>query len=55
LRKITQDNKADNFKFVPDLNYGERWDDERLFSRYGINAQDALFMRSMIREMQFTE
>jgi site-specific DNA-methyltransferase (adenine-specific) len=54
LRKITQDNKADVFAFVPSLELDRSWTDEALQAKYGLSADEISFMRSMIREMRFT-
>jgi site-specific DNA-methyltransferase (adenine-specific) len=53
LRKITQDNKADVFAFVPDLPTDRLWTDDALCERYGLTHEERDFMRSLIREMTF--
>lgn len=53
IRKITQDNKADVFAFVPDVEMDRSWSDTLLFKRYGISSDEVSFMRSIIREMDF--
>lgn len=54
LRKITQDNKSDIFRFVPDVGFDEPWTDEKLFSRYSLNENEIFFIREMIRDVKFT-
>lgn len=54
LRKITQDNKAEVFFFVPDLPMDRVWTDEELFERYSLNEEEVAFIDTMIREMQFS-
>ena len=54
LRKITQDNKADVFAFVPKIEMQRIWTDELLFERYGLNLEEVAFINSMIRKMDFT-
>ncbi|WP_121120220.1 Eco57I restriction-modification methylase domain-containing protein [Croceibacterium ferulae] len=54
LRKITQDNKADVFAFVPALAMDKSWSDEVLSRRYALSNEDVEFMGTMIREMKFT-
>ena len=54
LRKITQDNKAEVFGFVPDLSADRVWTDQDLIKLYGLNDDEVAFMHSMIREMTFT-
>ena len=54
LRKITQDNKAEVFAFVPDLTMETEWTDEALRARYGLTKDQVAFMGSLIRDMEFT-
>ncbi|NDC74880.1 restriction endonuclease [bacterium] len=54
LRKITQDNKAEVFAFVPDLTMETDWTDEVLRARYDITQDQVTFMGSLIRKMEFT-
>jgi site-specific DNA-methyltransferase (adenine-specific) len=54
LRKITQDNKAEVFAFVPDLPMDREWTDELLVTRYGLGDGDVSFMKCMIRDAEFT-
>lgn len=53
LRKITQDNKAEVFAFVPELPMDQVWTDHALRQRYALSDDDFAFMKSMIREMIF--
>lgn len=55
LRKITQDNKADVFAFVPDVPLDRDWSDAELYSRYGLNADEVTFIESQIRVGTFGE
>lgn len=54
LRKITQDNKADNFAFVPDLPMDRIWTDDALYHRYNLSEDDVAFIHTMIRTVDFT-
>jgi Eco57I restriction-modification methylase len=54
LRKMTQDNKADVFAFVPKLDMKKEWCDSDLSLRYKLSNSDIEFMKEMIREMEFT-
>lgn len=54
LRKATQDNKVDNFSFVPDLPLDRTWSDQLLYDRYGLDADEISFIESMIRDMEFS-
>ena len=51
LRKITHNNKADVFAFVPDLPMDREWTDELLYKKYGITLEEVAFIDSMIRSM----
>lgn len=54
LRKVTQDNKADIFAFVPDLSTDTVWTDEALFNRYGLSGKEIAFIDSLIRTMDWS-
>jgi site-specific DNA-methyltransferase (adenine-specific) len=54
LRKGTQHNKADNFKFVPDLPMDRTWDDTTLYGYFKLTKKNIEFIEAMIREMKFT-
>lgn len=53
LRKITQDNKADVFSFVPDVPMDTLWTDDLLYRRYGITKSEAEFIDQMIRDVEW--
>jgi site-specific DNA-methyltransferase (adenine-specific) len=53
LKKITQDNKADNFSFVPAIPMNKKWNDELLYRRYDITDNEISFIDSMIRTMEW--
>lgn len=54
LRKITQDNKADVFSFVPNLGFQNEYTDLELIKRYSISEDEFKFMKEIIREMDFS-
>jgi site-specific DNA-methyltransferase (adenine-specific) len=54
IRKGTQDNKADTFLFVPEIDLSKKWTDESLYKLFDINDQEIMYIESMIREMNFT-
>lgn len=54
LRKITQDNKSEVFSFVPKLEMDRTWTDDLLAERYKLTQDDIVFMREMIRDMEFS-
>jgi hypothetical protein len=53
LRKGTQDNKAANFSFVPDVPLDRVWTDADLYRRYSLDENDICFIESTIRDMKF--
>jgi site-specific DNA-methyltransferase (adenine-specific) len=53
LRKMTQHNKAENFSFVPDLPMDRSWTDAMLYKKYGIADDEAAFIDTMIRTMEW--
>jgi len=53
LRKLTQDNKAENFSFVPDLPMNRSWTDGMLYKKYGITDDEAGFIDTMIRTIEW--
>jgi len=54
IRKGTQDNKADTFLFVPEIDLSKKWTDESLYKLFDITDQEIEYIDSMIREMSFT-
>lgn len=53
LRKPTQHNKADTFRFVPNLPMNKKWTDNDLYSYFGFTPTEIAFVDAMIREMAF--
>jgi site-specific DNA-methyltransferase (adenine-specific) len=53
LRKPAQHNKADVFRFVPDLVLDHDWTDEELYQRYGLSTSETEFIDTIIRTMEF--
>jgi hypothetical protein len=51
LAKITQDGTAKVYQFVPIQNFNEPWTDEKLYAKYGLNAEEIAYIESMIRPM----
>jgi site-specific DNA-methyltransferase (adenine-specific) len=51
LRKNTQHNTRDRFRFVPKLDMNITWTDEMLFERYSLSEDEILFIKSQIKEM----
>lgn len=51
LRKMTQDNKAENFSFVPDLPMNRSWTDKDLYKKYKLTLDEIDFIEKMIRPM----
>jgi site-specific DNA-methyltransferase (adenine-specific) len=55
LRKMTQDNKAESFTFVPDLALEKVWTDPLLYKRYDLRAEEVQFIEAMIRHMDYED
>ncbi|MGO1435850.1 MAG: Eco57I restriction-modification methylase domain-containing protein [Canibacter sp.] len=55
LRKVTQDNKAESFQFVPDLPLDRVWSDQDLYERYGLTEEEVCFVESQIRTMRYID
>ena len=51
LLKNTQHLSKGKFQFVPKLDMKERWDDKKLFKKFGITDSEITFIESLIREM----
>jgi site-specific DNA-methyltransferase (adenine-specific) len=52
---FSQDITKDRFKFVPIQDSSHPWDDEQLYKKYGITAEEQKYIESRIREMPITE
>lgn len=48
-RKTTQDVTPDRFRFVPQLDMRERWDDEKLYEHFGLSAAEVTHIEASIR------
>lgn len=51
LRKITQDTKADTYKWVPQQSWDRLWTDKMLYEKYDLTEDEIEFIESMIRPM----
>lgn len=49
IRKPTQDNSQEKFRFIPDLPMNQVWTDEELYLRYGIDQSQIEHIESVIR------
>ena len=52
LVKNTQNLARGGFRFLPVLNMEEEWNDEKLFSYFGINHDEIEFIDSIVRPME---
>ncbi len=52
LRKITQDATKRVYSFVPMQDFSEPWTDEKLYKKYGLDADEIAFIESMVRPME---
>lgn len=49
LRKITQNNSRDKFRFIPQVELDRTWTDEDLYARYSITEDEQAFIAKQIR------
>jgi site-specific DNA-methyltransferase (adenine-specific) len=49
---VSQDITKDRFAFVPILDFTQTWNDEKLYEKYGIDADEQAFIESVIRPME---
>lgn len=52
LNKPTQHATSKVYQFVPLQNFNEKWNDDKLFKKYGLNDEDIKFIDSVIRPME---
>lgn len=52
LHKPSQDAARAVYTFVPTQNFNEKWDDQKLFKKYGVSEDEIEFINSMIRPME---
>ena len=48
LVKITQNTMKKAYSFIPVQNFNEKWSDERLYERYGLNKTEIEFIEKMV-------
>ena len=51
---LTQNITKGKFIFVPNLSMKEKWDDEKLYAKYGFTVDEIAFIESMIRPMDLS-
>ena len=49
---MTQDITKDKYSFVPMQDFNEEWTDEKLYQKYGLDADEIAFIESKIRPME---
>ncbi len=52
LKKNTQDATAKVYELVPMQDFTQSWNDEKLYAKYGLNADEIAFIESMVRPME---
>src|SRR5690606_14103091 len=52
---LTQNITKGKFIFVPNLSMEEKWDDEKLYKKYGLTEDEIAFIDSMIRPMDLSQ
>ena len=50
LSKSTQDVTKKTYSLVPNQNFDENWDDEKLYNKYNISEEEIEFIDSLIRK-----
>ncbi len=51
LAKVTQESRRKIFVFVPMQDFAQPWTDEMLYRKYGLTADEILFIESVVRPM----
>jgi len=51
FKKNTQNGAKGVYSYVPIQNFDEKWNDEKLYKKYGLNQEEIEFIESMIRPM----
>lgn len=54
LLSFSQDITRERFAYVPIQSFETPWSDEKLYEKYGINADEIKFIDSLIRPMERT-
>jgi Eco57I restriction-modification methylase len=54
LHKPSQDTTRKVYTFVPNQDFNEKWDDEKLYRKYGITEQESAFIESVVRPMELS-
>ena len=53
LHKPSQDAARSVYTFVPTQDFSEKWDDQKLYKKYGVMKEEIDFIDAMIRPMEF--
>ncbi|WP_017805488.1 Eco57I restriction-modification methylase domain-containing protein [Avibacterium paragallinarum] len=52
LKKNTQDATKKVYEFIPMQDFTQSWNDEKLYAKYGLNAEEIAFIEAMVRPME---
>ncbi|MFQ1047274.1 Eco57I restriction-modification methylase domain-containing protein [Avibacterium paragallinarum] len=52
LKKNTQHATAKVYQLVPMQDFTQSWNDEKLYAKYGLNAEEIAFIEAMVRPME---
>lgn len=52
IKKNTQDAMRGVYQFVPQQDFDEEWTDEKLYSKYGLTAEEIAYIEKMVRPME---
>ena len=53
--KNTQHATSKVYALIPIQNYSEKWDDEKLYAKYGLTQEEITFIESMVRPMELAD
>ena len=51
MRKMTQHATQSVYAYVPLVDFTEEWNDEKLYAKYGISAEEIEFINSVIEDL----
>ncbi|MDA3979713.1 Eco57I restriction-modification methylase domain-containing protein [Gallibacterium sp. AGMB14963] len=55
LKKNTQHATKNTYQFVPMQDFSQRWDDQKLYTKYSLTEEEIAFIESMVRPMEIID
>lgn len=52
IKKKTQNGARAVYQLVPMQDFSQSWNDEKLYAKYGLNAEEIAFIEAMVRPME---